>query len=46
MLRPRLELQRLSGQTYYDYMREKIFLPLGMKDTDFYEVDAVVRVLI
>jgi CubicO group peptidase (beta-lactamase class C family) len=29
-------VEKLSGQTLPDFMREKIFKPLGMKDTDFY----------
>ena len=28
-------IQRVSGQTYYDFMRDRIFSPLGMLATDF-----------
>jgi CubicO group peptidase (beta-lactamase class C family) len=30
-----------SGQEYYDYVRENIFLPAGMPNTDCYELDKV-----
>jgi len=29
-------VEKLSGQSLPDFMREQIFKPLGMKDTDFY----------
>ena len=32
----------VTGQTYYDYVREHIFEPAGMKDTDSYEMDQIV----
>lgn len=32
-------VQRVSGQNYYDYVRENIFKPTGMSDTDAYERD-------
>jgi D-alanyl-D-alanine carboxypeptidase len=32
-------IEKVSGQTYYDYVREQIFKPAGMVDTDSYEVD-------
>ena len=32
-------IEKVSGQNYYDYVRENIFKPLGMGDTDFYESD-------
>ncbi|MDC0673482.1 serine hydrolase domain-containing protein [Nannocystis radixulma] len=32
-------LERASGLTYYEYMRERVFGPAGMKDTDFYALD-------
>jgi D-alanyl-D-alanine carboxypeptidase len=35
-------VEKLSGQSYYDYVRQNICMPLGMNDTDFYEVDAIV----
>jgi CubicO group peptidase (beta-lactamase class C family) len=35
-------IEKLSGQTYYDYVRENICKPLGMNDTDFYATDEVI----
>jgi D-alanyl-D-alanine carboxypeptidase len=35
-------IEKITGQSYYDYVRQNIFHPLGMENTDFYEVDAVV----
>jgi D-alanyl-D-alanine carboxypeptidase len=35
-------VERLTGMTYLDYVRENIFKPLGMKDTDSYAHDEVV----
>jgi CubicO group peptidase (beta-lactamase class C family) len=32
-------IERVSGQRYYDYVREHIFKPAGMNHTDFYELD-------
>lgn len=32
-------IEKISGKNYYDYMRENIFKPLGMANTDFYESD-------
>ena len=29
-------IERTSGQSFADFLRERIFAPLGMKDTDFY----------
>ncbi len=29
-------IEEVSGRSYYDYVREKIFLPAGMKNTDSY----------
>ena len=37
-----LVIEKLSGMSYYDYVRTKIFAPAGMADTDSYEMDAVV----
>jgi D-alanyl-D-alanine carboxypeptidase len=32
-------IEKLSGESYYDYVRENIFKPLEMNSTDFYEGD-------
>lgn len=32
-------IERITGQSYYDYVRENIYKPAGMKNTDCYEVD-------
>ncbi|HLK60871.1 MAG TPA: serine hydrolase domain-containing protein, partial [Chthonomonadaceae bacterium] len=32
-------IEKASGQSYYDYVREHIFKPAGMANTDFYELD-------
>ncbi len=32
----------MSGRDYYDYVRENIFRPAGMSNTDWYEADASV----
>jgi len=37
-----LVIERLSGMSYYDYVREKIFAPAGMNDTDSYPLDTIV----
>lgn len=37
-----LIVERVSGLNYYDYVREHIFGPSGMTNTDSYEADAVV----
>ena len=34
-------IEKLTGQSYYDYVRDHIFKPLGMDNTDFYEGDGV-----
>jgi CubicO group peptidase (beta-lactamase class C family) len=31
---------KVSGQSYYDYVREHIFKPAGMENTDYFEADA------
>jgi len=33
-------IERVTGQSYYDYVRERVFKPAGMENTDSYEVDA------
>lgn len=38
-----LIIERLSGQSYFDYVRENIFKPAGMKDTDSFERGASVK---
>lgn len=37
-----LIVEKASGKSYYDYVRERIYEPAGMTGTDAYEVDAVV----
>lgn len=32
-------IEKVSGQSYYDYVRDNIFKPLGMENTAFYEGD-------
>lgn len=32
-------IEKVSGLSYYDYMKREIFQPCGMNDTDFYEMD-------
>lgn len=34
-------IEIVSGQTYYDYVRENIYKPAGMVNTDCYELDRV-----
>ncbi|HEV7642965.1 MAG TPA: serine hydrolase domain-containing protein [Pyrinomonadaceae bacterium] len=33
-------IEKVSGKSYYDFVRERIFRPAGMSDTDSYESDA------
>src|SRR5262249_30076521 len=35
-------IEKISGQNYLDYVREHIFLPADMRDTDNYALDEVV----
>ncbi|MBI1760882.1 MAG: serine hydrolase [Acidobacteria bacterium] len=35
-------IEKVTGQSYYDYVRERIYKPAGMTNTDAYEVDASV----
>jgi CubicO group peptidase (beta-lactamase class C family) len=37
-----LIIESISGQSYYDYVMEHIFLPSSMLNTDSYELDAAV----
>lgn len=37
-----LVIEKLSGMSYHDYVRTKIYAPAGMVDSDSYEMDAVV----
>lgn len=32
-------IEQVTGETYYDYMRQSIYQPAGMQDTDHYELD-------
>ena len=37
-----LVIEKLSGMSYYDYVRKNIYAPAGMNDSDSYPVDAKV----
>ncbi len=37
-----LIIEHVSGQSYFDYVREHIYVPAGMVNTDAYELDGVV----
>ena len=37
-----LVIEKVSGRSYYDYVRDRIFKPAGMTDTDAYPVDAAI----
>ena len=37
-----LVIEKVSGRSYDDYVRERIFKPAGMNDTDAYPVDAAI----
>ena len=37
-----LIIERITGQSYYDYVRDHIFKPAGMNDTDSFPIDAPV----
>jgi CubicO group peptidase (beta-lactamase class C family) len=32
-------IEKVSGQHYFDYVRDHVFKPAGMNNTDFYELD-------
>lgn len=32
-------VERVSGVSFYDYIRDHIFVPAGMKDSDYFEAD-------
>ena len=32
-------IEKVTGQTYFDYVRENIYEPAGMENTDCYEMD-------
>jgi CubicO group peptidase (beta-lactamase class C family) len=36
-----LLIEEISGQSYYDYVRDDIFVPCGMTATDSYQVDQI-----
>jgi CubicO group peptidase (beta-lactamase class C family) len=38
-----LVVEKVTAQSYYDYVRENIYEPAGMSDTDCYEMDRPVR---
>lgn len=35
-------IEKASGKNYYDFVRARIFEPIGMKDTDSYAIDEVI----
>jgi CubicO group peptidase (beta-lactamase class C family) len=37
-----LVIEKITGQSYYDYVRERIFRPAGMVDTESYELDGTI----
>jgi CubicO group peptidase (beta-lactamase class C family) len=37
-----LIIEKLSGQNYFDYVKQHIFVPAGMTNTDFFEKDKYV----
>jgi CubicO group peptidase (beta-lactamase class C family) len=37
-----LVIERVSGQSYFDYVRDYVYEPAGMQHTDAYELDSVV----
>ena len=37
-----LIIEAITGQSYYDYVRERVYLPAGMANTDTFELDSSV----
>jgi CubicO group peptidase (beta-lactamase class C family) len=35
-------IEKVSGQSYFDYVREHVFMPAGMTNTGYFELDEVV----
>lgn len=35
-------IEKVTGQSYYDYIRERVYQPAGMHNTDAYELDQIV----
>lgn len=35
-------IESVTGDSYYDYIRDNVYLPAGMKNTDSYELDQIV----
>jgi CubicO group peptidase (beta-lactamase class C family) len=42
MLLAGVVIERVTGKSYYDYIRDAIYAPSGMLDTDCYDIDAPV----
>jgi CubicO group peptidase (beta-lactamase class C family) len=42
MLLAGVVIERVTGMSYYDYVRKAIYAPCGMLDTDCYDIDAPV----
>jgi len=36
-------IEKVSGQSFYKYVQEKIFNPIGMNNTGFYELDTPIK---
>ena len=36
-------IEKVTSQSYYDYVRENIYKPAGMENTDSYELDQIVQ---
>ena len=35
-------IEKVTGRSYFDHVRERVYQPAGMKDTDCYDLDTVV----